>query len=402
MEYQKFEALQKQWKGKVCLFGTGLIGRTWGYDVISLAGFHIDFYCDNNMQEGTIIRDGLKTLSLEKLYKKKNSVLVFITVSIKNQKEIWKQLTEQGIMNIVTIDYLFLQKFCESVIASDNEFIIKKYYPIVNDEEYLKRQFKYKCGYSLNLKTPKTFNEKLQWLKLNNRNENYIQMVDKLAAKKYVAEKIGEQYIIPTIGVWDTVEDIDFDKLPKEFVLKCTHDSGGVIIVNDKNKIDINTVKEKLKGYLEKNFYYYAREWPYLNIKPKIIAEEYIGKEIKEPINDYKLMCFNGKHKCSFVCSERFDKTRLKVTFYDADWKLMPFERHYPKSNNIVEKPYNYFKMIEFAETLSKNIPFLRVDFYEVEKKVYFGELTFYPGAGFEEFDPFEWDIKLGEWIKLF
>ncbi len=272
----------------------------------------------------------------------------------------------------------------------------------VPDKMYLKLIYKERIGKNLNLKNPKTFNEKLQWLKLYDRKKIYTTMVDKYEAKKYVANIIGDEYIIPTIGIYENFNEIDFNKLPNRFVIKCTHDSGGTFICNNKEDINWNDVKMKINKSLKNNYYYHGREWPYKNIKPRIIVEQNIQElEKTEQVNDYKLMCFNGKVKCSFVCSNRDSKEGLCVNFYDELWNPMPFERHYPKNKNEISKPTQYDKMKELAEKLSKNITFLRVDFYQIKEKIYFGELTFYPGNGLEEFTPDEWDTKLGNLLDL-
>ena len=275
-------------------------------------------------------------------------------------------------------------------------------YNSISDEQFLKKQWKTFFNTELNLKNPQSFNEKLQWLKIYDRNPQYTQMVDKYEAKKYVSNIIGEEYIIPTLGIYNSFEEIDFNKLPNQFVIKCTHDSGGLVIIKDKKNMDIKEVEKKINKWLERNDYYGSREWPYKNVKPRIIIESYLDDGINTQLNDYKSMCFNGKAKCSFVCTERDDKELgLAVTFFDLDWNKMPFERHYRSSNKKIDKPKNYQKMVELSEKLSKNIPFVRVDWYEIKGKLYFGELTFYPGAGFEEFTPEEWDYKLGEMLKL-
>lgn len=272
----------------------------------------------------------------------------------------------------------------------------------LSDEQYLKMIYRGTIGKRLDLKNPKTFNEKLQWLKLYNRKPEYTMMVDKYAVREYIKEKLGEEYLIPLLGVWDSSDDIDFDKLPNQFVLKCNHNSGlGMCICKDKSKLDIDKVKKELKKGLEEDYYLTSREWPYKDVPRKIIAEKYMEEKPNTELNDYKLMCFNGKVRCSFVCSERFSDDGLRVTFFDKDWNVMPFERHYPKSVNAIEKPKTYEKMVEFAEILSKDIPFVRVDFYEISGKLYFGELTFFPGSGYEEFEPEEWDYKLGKMIDL-
>lgn len=414
----------------------------------------------------------------------------------------------------------------------------------MSDEQYLKILYRSRIGHELNLDNPKTFNEKLQWLKLYDRKPEYTMMVDKYAVKKYVADKIGEQYIIPTLGVWDKFEDIDFNQLPDQFVLKCTHDSGGIVICTDKSRFNIKIAKKRLTRCLKHNYFWGNREWPYKNVPPRIIAEKYMtdesgtelkdykifnfdgepkliqvdydrfvkhkrnlyttdwkyieaaiqyptdpdhqieapkrlekmleisralskgilhvrtdlyciddqvyfgeltfhhgsgletftpeslgeemGKWIKLPgggyilindvavfvmrcadavcdegLKDYKFMCFDGKVKCIFAVTERFSEDGLKVTFFDIGWNQLPFERHYPRSVRPILKPYNLEKMLELAEELSRGIPFVRVDFYESGGKIYFGELTFYPGSGLEEFTPEEWDNTLGGWIDL-
>ncbi|MBR5227165.1 MAG: glycosyl transferase [Clostridia bacterium] len=270
---------------------------------------------------------------------------------------------------------------------------------IIPDKIYLKLVYKKRLGKKLNLKDPKTFNEKLQWLKLYDRNPKYTALVDKYEVKKYIEKQIGKQYVIPTLGVYDKFDEIDFDKLPNQFVIKCTHDSGGLVICKDKSKLNIEESRDKIENCLNTNYYYQGREWPYKNVKPRIIIEKYM-EDNKGCLFDYKFMCFNGEAKLSFVCTDR-DKKDLKVTFFDKEWNKMPFERHYKSSNEKIDRPKQYELMIQLAEKLSKDIPFVRVDFYEVDNQIYFGELTFYPGCGFEEFEPEEWDEKLGEFIKI-
>ena len=267
----------------------------------------------------------------------------------------------------------------------------------LSDKHYLSIKYKYYIGDKIDWKNPKGFNEKLQWLKLYDRNDLYTKLVDKYEVKKIVGEIIGDEYIIPTIGIYDSFSDIDFNKLSNQFVIKCTHDSGSVVVCSDKNNFNYLEAESIINNGLKRKFYYWGREWPYKNVKPRIIVEKYMGAEII----DYKLMCFNGKMICSFVCTNRFSENGLNVTFFDKNWNKMPFERHYPMDRNAIEKPVNYDKMIDLAEKLSKNIPFVRVDFYEVNNKIYFGEMTFYPGCGFEEFNPKEWDYKLGSLIEL-
>lgn len=255
-------------------------------------------------------------------------------------------------------------------------------------------------GKRLDLKNPRSFNEKLQWLKLYDRKDEYTQMVDKYGVREYIAKTIGEEYLFPLLGVWEKVEDIDFDSLPERFVLKCTHDSGGVIVCRDKSKFDIDSAKSRLNAWMKRNYFYCSREWPYKNVKPRIIAEKYMEDESGELV-DYKFMCFDGVVKSCFTCTERFTPFGLKVTFFNERWERLPFERGYPSSSKQIAKPANYDKMMQLSQKLSKGIPFVRVDFYEADGKIYFGELTFYPGSGLEKFSPEEWDYTFGSWINI-
>lgn len=269
------------------------------------------------------------------------------------------------------------------------------------DKLYVKIQFRMAMGYWPNLKNPQTYNEKLQWLKLHDRNPLYTTLVDKYAVRQYIAETIGEEYLIPLVGgPWKNAGEIDFDALPEQFVLKCNHDSGGVIICKDKSKLDVEAAKALLNKRLNTNFYYANREWPYKNVEPCIIAEQYEKGETKELI-DYKFMIFNGKFRCSFVCTERWSGEGLRVTFFDKDWNVMPFSRHYQRSEEEIKKPNCYDEMIEIAETLAKDLCFARIDLYEIDNQPAFGEITFFPGNGQEEFDPPEWDKRMGDWLKL-
>lgn len=269
------------------------------------------------------------------------------------------------------------------------------------DNMYLKMVYRAHMEQSLDFNNPITFNQKLQWLKVYDRNPIYTKLVDKYEVRKYISDKIGEEYLIPLIGVYDSFDDINFNELPEKFVLKCTHDSGGIVICKDKSKFNKQEAKKKINKSLKRNYYYLWREWPYKNVNPRIICETYMVDESGVELKDYKFMCFNGEVKCLFVGLNRNLPNGLNIDFYDLDWNLMPFERHYPNSGQKIKKPENFDKMIDLASKLSKDMPFVRVDFYEVEGRLYFGELTFYPGSGIEEFTPSEYDEILGSWIKL-
>ena len=253
-------------------------------------------------------------------------------------------------------------------------------------------------GYPLSLQDPKTFNEKLQWLKIYNRNPEYTIMVDKYAVKKYISEKIGTEYIIPTLGVWNSYDEIDFDALPNQFVLKCTHDSGGLVVCHDKSKLDMEAVRKKIETSLSNNFYYMGREWPYKNVPHKIIAEQYMADELR----DYNLLGFNGIPRMTLMCSERFTPNGLKEDFYNEVWNHLNVQKTtYNDAVFPIQRPKQYKLIKRLASKLSEKMPYTRIDFYEIDEKMYFGEITFSAASGFEDFTPEEWNLKLGEWIKL-
>lgn len=269
----------------------------------------------------------------------------------------------------------------------------------VSDEEYLKYQYKEVLGKELNLDNPVTFNEKLQWLKINDRKKIYTKMADKYEAKEYAANIIGNEYIIPTIGVYDNFDEIQFEELPNQFVMKCTHDSGGIVICKNKNEFDKKKVKKKIEKLLKSNYYYLAREWPYKDIKPKIIIEEYIQDEDVNDLIDYKFYCFNGKAKVIVVCSNR--KQELKESYFDSGWnKIDVLEGGHLRDENI-EKPQNFDKMKEIAEKLSEGLLQVRIDLYSVKNKIYFGEFTFFSSCGYEKFEPENFDEELGKYINI-
>lgn len=281
-----------------------------------------------------------------------------------------------------------------------------------SDEKYLKKLFKFTMGKELNLDNPQTFSEKLQWLKLYNRKSEYTQMVDKYEAKKYVAGIIGEEYIIPTLGIWDRFDDIEFDTLPDKFVLKTTHGGGntGVVICKDKSTFDKAKARKRLERSLESDIYSLLREWPYKNVKKRIIAEKFISDNDCTDLPDYKFFCFNGEPKYCQVIRDR--NTTETIDFYDMEWNHMPFVGLYPVSKKVlnpvlknglnpVAKPEHLINMVEICRKLAFGIPFSRIDLYLVDGEVYFGEITFYPASGLGEFTPGQWNDVLGQMIDI-
>lgn len=399
MNYMELEKIRLENKRKICIFGAGKIGKTWACDILVSAGFEISCYCDNNMQAGREVIHGINTIDFSLLCRDKERYLVFIAINDKLQDKIKEQLQVNGISNYVMMGFLFLQDFCESVIASNNAEVQKRYKIVVEDKEFLRRQFRNHVGYELNLDEPRTYNEKLQWLKLYNRDPRYTKLVDKYEVKKYIAEILGEEYVVPTIGVWNSIDEVEWDKLPNQFVIKCTHDCGSVIICKDKSRFDINSAKEQLSKALRRNFFWVSREWPYKNVRPRIIAEKYLS-ENGEAIKDYKISTFSGKVKLVLVVTGRFGECTT-TDFFDCNFKRLEFTKRMPNSECPSEKPKEFDKMKQIAEKLSQGIPHIRVDFYLVDRKVYVGELTLYPNAGVVAFRPQEWDYKLGDYLDL-
>lgn len=269
------------------------------------------------------------------------------------------------------------------------------------DETYLKKKFKIKMGQELDLEDPRTYNEKLQWLKIHDRKKEYTRMADKYRAKAFAAERIGKEHVIPNLGVWSHFDQIDFDALPEQFVLKCTHDSGGVVICRDKKKLNKDAARRKIEKSLKKNYYYSGREWPYKRIRPRIIAEKYLESNNGQ-LQDYKFFCFDGKAKLLFIATDRqTEGEETKFDFFDMEFHHLDLQNGHPNAAECPEKPECFEQMRQMAETLSQGIPHVRVDFYQVDGKVYFGEMTFFHWSGMMPFEPKEWDEILGSWISL-
>lgn len=272
----------------------------------------------------------------------------------------------------------------------------------LDDEAFLKLFWKTKFKSNLDLNNPVGYNEKIQWLKLNDRKDIYSVMADKYLAKDYVKNIIGEEYIIPTYGVYEKFDDIDFSKLPNQFVMKCNHDSSSVIICKDKSKFDIKSARKKITKSLNYNFYNFFREWVYKNIKPVIIIEKYIESGDGLPLKDYKFFCFNGEPKLLYMAEGLENHATASMSFYDMDMNLLPIKRKdYKMITTKPQKPKNYEKMKEIAAKLSKGICHLRVDLYNVNGAIYFGELTFYTSGGCIPFEKEEDNIMIGNYMDL-
>lgn len=294
-----------------------------------------------------------------------------------------------------------LERFIENPYRLFSVLANKGLFRWMPDKLYLKLMYRSQLGEKLNLKEPKTLNEKLQWIKLYDRKPEYTKMVDKYAARAYIAEKAGADYLVPLVGgPWDSFEEIDFDKLPEQFVLKCTHDSGGVVICKDKATFDREKAREKITRSLKRDYYLTSREWPYKDVPRKIVAEAFLVDESGIELKDYKIFCFNGRAEYVEVDFNRHIEHKLNP--YDFDWNPLNF---CDKSKNDyganIPKPMRLEDMRRIAEKISADFPFLRVDFYSIYDKIYIGELTLFPGSGFIQFEPRSMDLKYGKMLDL-
>ena len=297
--------------------------------------------------------------------------------------------------------YLHPKKYWRIIKEVLNNFF---WYYLLPDSWEIFYHFKKKVGYAPNLKNPKSFNEKIQWLKLNDRDSRYPDLIDKFKVKDIVKDILGEEFVIPTIlGPYYDVEDIPWNELPEQYVIKCNHDAASVVICKDRSIFDVESAKKHLSSCLKRNYYHdMGKQWGYKNIQPCVFIERYMHSSVGD-LDDYKFMVFNGDCRCVFICKERYSTTGLKLNFYTPEWELMPFIRSYPNASYSIKKPESFEKMKEIAERLARyvNNPFVRIDLYDINGRIYFGEFTFYPGGGLEAFQPLEWDYTLGSWIKL-
>lgn len=287
-----------------------------------------------------------------------------------------------------------------NLVRKIKNWMIYKLVDFVSDETYIKWVFKRDMGYSLDLENPITFNEKLQWLKLNDKHPEYTNLVDKIEVKKIVSSLVGDKYIIPTIGTWDRLEDIDWERLPNQFVIKSTNDSGGVVVCKDKSKLDIEKSIQYLKTNGNRNYTKYNKEYPYRDVPHRFIAEEYMADESGYELKDYKFFCFDGCPKFLFVATGR-QNNDTRFDFYDTEFNHLPVTNGHPNADVWPIKPINFEEMLEVASKLSQNIPHVRVDLYNINGHIYFGEMTFFHWSGTVPFMPKEWDKIFGDYLTL-
>lgn len=278
-------------------------------------------------------------------------------------------------------------------------WLLNHTYKLWPDEWWLRILYRVRLHRKLNLKHPRRFTDKLNWLKLYDRNPIYTKLVDKHEVKQYISEMFGEQMVIPSYGVWEHFEDIDFEALPNQFVLKCTHDSGTICICRDKASFDREAAKMKLENSLRHNFFWWTREWPYKNVKPRIIAEKLMTDSNCDALTDYKFFCFNGKPQMMYISKDVSSDPR--TDFFDMDWNHLPFRFKDPNADIMPKKPELFEEMKMIATTLSQHIPHVRVDLYVINGKIYFGELTFFHNSGIFTITPDNWDYKIGDMLQL-
>lgn len=371
-------------KEKIYIWGCGKYGALQ-VDSLLNSGYMVEGFIDNDSGKvGKSILYGIYCLSPNLLSINDNSICI-ISVNSSEVEKIYEQAVKMGFVSIYKSDFDALNEYAYQM----------------EDKKYLEILWRIKNGYDIDWENPITFNEKLQWLKLYDRKNEYTKMVDKYEAKKYVSRVIGEQYIIPTLGLWNNADEIDYNTLPNQFVLKCTHDSGGIVICKDKEKLDKEWARNKLNTNLKIDFYKEFREWPYKNVKHRIIAESYLVDDEYKELRDYKLYTFSGKVKCMLLVTNR-QSEKMTFDYFDVKGKHLELVNYWhPNASNTPHLPHKYDEMIYLAELLSKDIPEVRVDFYEVNGNVYFGELTFFDMGGFLKISPDKWDAEWGALIEL-
>lgn len=372
---------------RIAIFGAGEYGRNWAYDILSCASGDKGIYCyyDNRVAPGTIINGKVEVHDIQELYTHHEGMLLFLAVGLKIQKQLLEQMHDHSIVNVVLVDEIFLTDICSSMEKADSS-VVSKYHCVMNNEEFFKKVYRENIGSELDLSDPQTFNEKINWLKLHDYNPLYTELVDKYSVKKYVADIIGEQYVIPTLGIYKHWDDIDFDRLPEQFVMKCTHDSGSTYVVMDKNMRNQESRREWFEQKLSINPYYLCREWPYKNVAPRIIIEQKLPQKDGEAINDYKFFCYNGKVKYLYVATNREKgHHKMRFDFFDCDFNHIPVEHTlYPNADITPQKPELFQEMVSLVTKLAEGLIFVRIDMYCTDDNVYFGEYTFYPGGGRE------------------
>lgn len=367
------------------IFGAGIYGKTAFCEMQARGGEILGFLDNSAAKQGRVVFRGVRCLAPAEVPQASRGVPVVVAnKKAKVRAAIRAELSELGFTEVRAYGVDDVYAYCKTL----------------DDEACLRMQWEIHIGGALDLAHPVTFNEKLQWLKLHDRNPLYPMLVDKVAVKPWVAERIGAEHVIPTLGVWERFDDIDFDSLPDKFVLKCTHDSGSIVFCTDKTTFDRAAAREKLTYCLEHSLYWLFREWSYKDVKPRIIAEPYLVDESGAELKDYKVQVFAGEPKFIQVDFDRFAKHQRNL--YDTDWTYIEATIDYPTDpHRHIPRPKELPQLLSFARKLSEGMPYVRTDFYIVNDKILFGEMTYYHGAGYETFTPSAFGVAAGDWIPL-
>ena len=405
MKCAEFMKLSNEWSGNVCLFGAGQIGRTWAYELIRSAGFRISFYCDNN-KAGEFV-NGLEVRPAEYLYANSSGMICFITVGEPIATQIREQLEQHGITDLFVVnDVNFISELARYRDENPEAGFDSRLCGILSDEWWISRQFKDVFGFLPDLRKPKTMNEKIQWLKLHDRKPEYGILADKYRVREYIGQRFGEEYLVPLLYATPDYRDITAENIPdRHCIVKSNCSSHDYEIIRSKEHVDWNRLQQRYKKVMESNFYYVAREWCYKDIKPMILVEELLETEDGKIPNDYKLHFFNGE--CEFIyCAIDREGMNYRKN-YDMEWNELPFDwstsdkRHVPKSGPGIPRPKSFRDMLRIGSEIARDKPYVRVDFYDVDGKLYCGEITLYHGAGYDRFIPEEYDGIYGRKLVI-
>lgn len=399
MDCKAFFSLSKNTHKKACIYGAGEIGSFFGYMLVKDLGFKIECYIDG-VKKGKC--NDLEINTPEWLLQRKRDFFVFVAVEGNPGKEICDFLRSNDVESYFWIcegGDEWLSEIGEYLATTDDIELKEKFVNFIDDKKYLELRFKKRMGYIPDFDNPKTFNEKINWLKLHDHKPEYTIMADKFGVKEFIDKTIGQEYIIPLLGVWEDFDDINFDLLPNQFVLKCTHDSGSVVICRDKGTFDYQNARIRLEKRLKMNYFWPDREWVYRGIKQQIIAEKYVS-DGNDSLIPYKIFNFKGKPEIIQVIQG--DKTSEEsIDYYDTKWNLLDLHQNFPNSSKHIPKPKELGRILELSSKLSKGIPFVRTDFYIIDGHVFFSEFTFYSDSGAERFYPDHWDKDLGDLIDI-
>lgn len=399
MDCKAFFSLSKNIHKKACIYGAGEIGSFFGYMLVKDLGFKIECYIDG-VKKGKC--NDLEINTPEWLLQRKRNFFVFVAVEGNPGKEICDFLRSNDVESYFWIcegGDEWLSEIGEYLATTNDIELKEKFVNFIDDKKYLELRFKKRMGYIPDFDNPKTFNEKINWLKLHDHKPEYTIMADKFGVKEFIDKTIGQEYVIPLLGVWEDFDDINFDLLPNQFVLKCTHDSGSVVICRDKGTFDYQNARIRLEKRLKMNYFWPDREWVYRGIKQQIIAEKYVS-DGNDSLIPYKIFNFKGKPEIIQVIQG--DKTSEEsIDYYDTKWNLLDLHQNFPNSSKHIPKPKELGRILELSSKLSKGIPFVRTDFYIIDGHVFFSEFTFYSDSGAERFYPDHWDKDLGDLIDI-